>query len=99
MAAFYPDHHAERVERLRELEPGPVVHRAEPLLVGRAGDLADRVRRRACGGRRPTSARAAYDASVATYRQTVLAAFQGVEDNLAALRILEQESAACRTRR
>jgi NodT family efflux transporter outer membrane factor (OMF) lipoprotein len=36
--------------------------------------------------------RAAYDASVATYRQTVLAAFQGVEDNLAALRILEEET-------
>ena len=38
------------------------------------------------------AARAAYDASVATYRQTVLAAFQGVEDNLAALRILEEEA-------
>jgi NodT family efflux transporter outer membrane factor (OMF) lipoprotein len=37
-------------------------------------------------------ARAAFDASVATYRQTVLTAFQGVEDNLAALRILEEES-------
>jgi len=37
-------------------------------------------------------ARAAYDATVATYRQTVLSAFQGVEDNLAALRILEDES-------
>jgi len=37
-------------------------------------------------------ARAAYDASVASYRQTVLTAFQGVEDNLAALRILEQEA-------
>jgi NodT family efflux transporter outer membrane factor (OMF) lipoprotein len=37
-------------------------------------------------------ARAGYDASVATYRQTVLAAFQAVEDNLAALRILEQEA-------
>ena len=35
---------------------------------------------------------ASYDASVATYRQTVLVAFQDVEDNLAALRILEQES-------
>ena len=37
-------------------------------------------------------ARAAYDATVATYRQTTLIAFQGVEDNLAALRILEEEA-------
>lgn len=36
-------------------------------------------------------ARADYDATVATYRQTVLTAFQEVEDNLAALRILTQE--------
>jgi NodT family efflux transporter outer membrane factor (OMF) lipoprotein len=35
---------------------------------------------------------AAYDAQVATYRQTVLAGFQEVEDNLAALRILEEEA-------
>ena len=35
--------------------------------------------------------RAAYDGTVATYRQTVLTSFQGVEDNLAALRILAQE--------
>ncbi|HEY4361400.1 MAG TPA: efflux transporter outer membrane subunit [Bryobacteraceae bacterium] len=37
--------------------------------------------------------RAAYDATVAGYRETVLAALQQVEDNLAALRILEEESA------
>ena len=36
-------------------------------------------------------ARAAYDASVANYRQTVLTAFQGVEDNIAALRVLQAE--------
>jgi NodT family efflux transporter outer membrane factor (OMF) lipoprotein len=36
-------------------------------------------------------ARAVYDTTVAAYRQTVLAAFQAVEDNLAALRILEEE--------
>jgi len=36
-------------------------------------------------------ARFAYDGTVASYRQTVLAAFQQVEDELAALRILEQQ--------
>jgi NodT family efflux transporter outer membrane factor (OMF) lipoprotein len=35
---------------------------------------------------------AAYDASVANYRQTVLTAFQQVEDSLAQLRILAEES-------
>ncbi|VVE39411.1 cation/multidrug efflux system outer membrane porin [Pandoraea fibrosis] len=35
---------------------------------------------------------AAYDAQVATYRQTVLSAFQAVEDNLAALNYLGRES-------
>jgi outer membrane protein TolC len=47
------------------------------------------------GGRRPAlndEARAAYGSSVASYRQTVLTGFQQVEDNLAALRILEQEA-------
>jgi outer membrane protein TolC len=36
-------------------------------------------------------ARAANDAAAANYRQTVLSALQGVEDNLASLRILSQE--------
>jgi NodT family efflux transporter outer membrane factor (OMF) lipoprotein len=35
---------------------------------------------------------AAYDATVANYRQTALAALQDVEDNLATLRILEEEA-------
>jgi NodT family efflux transporter outer membrane factor (OMF) lipoprotein len=35
---------------------------------------------------------AAYDASVAAYRETVLTGFQQVEDSLATLRILEQEA-------
>lgn len=36
-------------------------------------------------------ARAQYEGTVATYRQTVLTAFQEVEDNVAALRILNRE--------
>lgn len=37
-------------------------------------------------------ARAGYDEAVATYRQTVLTAFQEVEDNLAASRLLRREA-------
>ncbi|HXX64059.1 MAG TPA: efflux transporter outer membrane subunit [Bacteroidota bacterium] len=47
------------------------------------------------GGQRKAAseaARAAYDATVATYRQTVIGAFQEVEDNLSSLRILEEEA-------
>jgi NodT family efflux transporter outer membrane factor (OMF) lipoprotein len=46
------------------------------------------------GQRRGVSeqARAAYRQSVDNYRQTTLSAFQDVDDNLAALRILEQEA-------
>jgi NodT family efflux transporter outer membrane factor (OMF) lipoprotein len=40
------------------------------------------------------AARAQYDAAVAAYRQTVLTAFQQVEDALSGLRILEQQSRA-----
>jgi NodT family efflux transporter outer membrane factor (OMF) lipoprotein len=49
------------------------------------------------GGRRRAvseQTRAAYDESVANYRQSVLTAFQEVEDSLAALRILENEARA-----
>jgi multidrug efflux system outer membrane protein len=49
------------------------------------------------------ASRAAYDATVASYRQTVLSAFQDVEDQLAAQRLLaqqaEKESAALKSAR
>jgi NodT family efflux transporter outer membrane factor (OMF) lipoprotein len=47
------------------------------------------------GGRRRAQQQSSefnYDATVATYRETALDAFQQVEDNLAALRVLEQET-------
>jgi len=49
------------------------------------------------GGERSAAvqaARAAYDASVATYRQTVLSALQQVEDELVALHVLQDQSKA-----
>jgi NodT family efflux transporter outer membrane factor (OMF) lipoprotein len=49
------------------------------------------------GGRRHAlteQARAAYDVQVANYRQSVLGAFQEVEDNLSALSILSDEATA-----
>ena len=48
-----------------------------------AGAISARVR----------GARASYDSSVASYRQTVLTAFQGVEDQIATMRVLEAEYA------
>lgn len=47
------------------------------------------------GGRRRAAQQSAefdYDATVAAYRETALDAFQQVEDNLAALRVLEKET-------
>ncbi len=55
-----------------------------------AETLFDAGRRRA----QTDQARAAFDASVASYRQTVLTSFQQVEDNLAALRVLGDEAKA-----
>jgi NodT family efflux transporter outer membrane factor (OMF) lipoprotein len=56
--------------------------------VSAVGTIFDVGRRRAY----TDEARAAYDSQIASYRQTVLAGFQQVEDNLAALRILENEA-------
>lgn len=53
-----------------------------------AETLFDAGRRRAVS----EASTAGYDATVAGYRQTTLTAFQQVEDNLSALRILEEES-------
>src|SRR5712672_3852610 len=56
-----------------------IVSRGDSLDVGRRRGLTN-------------EARAAYDVQVATYRENVLTGFQQVEDNLAAVRILENEA-------
>jgi NodT family efflux transporter outer membrane factor (OMF) lipoprotein len=56
--------------------------------VSAVGTIFDVGRRRAF----TDEAREAYDYQVATYRQSVLSGFQQVEDNLAALRVLENEA-------
>jgi NodT family efflux transporter outer membrane factor (OMF) lipoprotein len=55
------------------------------------GELSDTVLDFGARSAQVRQARAAYDQAVANYRQTVLTAFQNVEDQLAALRILEQQ--------
>ena len=55
-----------------------------------AETIFDAGRRRA----QSESAVAAYDATVANYRENVLEAFQQVEDNLATLRVLEEQAKA-----
>ncbi len=63
-------------------------NRVWSLGLGLAGTILD------FGGRSAAvaSARAVYDEAVANYRETVLAGFQEVEDNLAAVRVLAAES-------
>ena len=64
---------------------------AAAVLVHRRFRRRDALRFRAPPRRGQTGA-GAYDAQVAVYRQTVLGAFQEVEDNLAALRLLAEET-------
>jgi NodT family efflux transporter outer membrane factor (OMF) lipoprotein len=58
-----------------------------PTLAGTLLDFGGRAAKKA-------EAQANYDESIAQYRQTVLTAFGQVEDNIAALRVLEQEAQA-----
>jgi len=67
------------------LRPPRAAHRQVEL---DARSLFDGGRRRAASDQ----AVAAYNQTVATYRETVLTSFQQVEDNLAALRILQNEA-------
>ena len=74
-----------KLRHLRNGSLGPVAFgRLVPTL---SQTLYDNGARRALN----EQAQAQYDAAVANYRQTVLTSFQGVEDQLAALRVLSHE--------
>ena len=53
--------------------------------------LRNDLRRRACARRRSRNTPRNYNADVAAYRQTVLTAFQQVEDYIATVRVLSQQ--------
>ena len=94
VAAFYPDI---SLSATGGLTGGAL---ANLFNIGRSGvwslgaTLSQTVFSAGARGAAVAAARATYDQSVATYRQTVLTAFQQVEDALSDLRILEQQAAA-----
>jgi NodT family efflux transporter outer membrane factor (OMF) lipoprotein len=89
MAAFYPTVTLSGVLGFEGLSLTNLPSRVWSVGPSLAYTLFDAGRRKAIVAEQQAS----YDATVASYRQTVLGAFQQVEDNLAALRILEQEAA------
>ena len=93
IAAFYPTLSLNGSGGFESYRPGILFQGPSSIwaLGGQASEiLFDAGRRHAL----TDEARATYESQVATYRQTVLQAFQDVEDQLSALRILNQESGA-----
>lgn len=93
ISAFYPTITLGGVGGFESAHPGNWIQGSSSLwtLGGSAAELLfDAGRRHAF----TEVARQGYEASVANYRETVLQAFQEVEDNLGSLNILNNESAA-----
>jgi NodT family efflux transporter outer membrane factor (OMF) lipoprotein len=91
ISAYYPTITLNGVGGFESANPGTWIQGPSALwaLGGSAVEtLFDAGRRHAV----TQQARDAYDMQVANYRQTVLVAFQEVEDNLVALRVLDEES-------
>jgi NodT family efflux transporter outer membrane factor (OMF) lipoprotein len=91
-AAYYPNFSISGIGGLESAHPGNWFTGSSTFWsfgLSAADTLVDWGQRHALN----TQAQANYDGTVAGYRQTVLTAYQEVEDNLAALRILKGESA------
>ena len=94
VAAYYPDISLSALGEVAGYPLGAVVQPAEPFLVAGRRGVGDAVQRRP-PRRRPWRRRGRTTTqAVANYRQTVLTAFQQVEDALSSLRILEQQADA-----
>ncbi len=96
IAAYYPNISITGAGGFESGEPGTWIQGPSELwsLGASASEtLFDAGRRRAI----TDEAKANYRQSVANYREAVLNGFQEVEDNLAALRVLEQESGSAAT--
>ena len=94
MAAYYPDISLSALGEYAGFPLGAAVQCQQPRS-GRSAPPASETL--FDGGLRAAdvaAARATYDASVASYRQTVLTAFQQVEDALSDLRILQRQAKA-----
>ena len=92
IAAYYPDISCRRWASTPATRWASCSAQQPVLVPWRYGDRNPVQRRPALGD--VAAARATYDASVASYRQTVLTAFQQVEDALSDLRILQQQAKA-----
>jgi NodT family efflux transporter outer membrane factor (OMF) lipoprotein len=96
IAAYYPNISITGAGGLESAQPGNWIQGPSELWslgASATETLFDAGRRRAI----TDEAKANYRQSVANYRQAVLNGFQEVEDNLAALRVLEQEAGSATT--
>jgi outer membrane protein TolC len=89
LAGYYPDISLSGLLEWTGTHPLPFTAAHEIWSLGAAG--AQTLFNGGLTGAQVDAARALYWESVANYRQTVLTAFQGVEDQLAAIRILTQQ--------
>lgn len=91
LAAYYPDITLSGSTGFASAAVGTLLH-ADSALWSIGAQLAQVLFDGGARRARVDEAQAAYDQNVALYRQAVLNAFQQVEDQLAALRILQQEA-------
>ncbi len=73
---------------------GPALQLAKPHLVPTALTSSSRFSRAGRSSAQVKEAKAAYEENVANYRESVLVAFQNVEDSLSSLRYLAEQQEA-----